>query len=234
MDKEALIQKYFEHTLSKDEMTSFHALLVSDTEFANEVAFQKQLKNAITIEERHKLKETLRGYEAQKNDRIKWWYAAASILVLITVSFWLYNQNPSTEKLYATYFESYPNVIEPIVRNGNNQLMNTKTKAFIAYESKDYSNAAKFFDVVIDETNAEYAQFYKAISLMNIDQYHDAADILKTSDWSETYKSKALWYLALSELKLNHMDQCKASLKQLIMAGNFNLNEAKELLEKLD
>jgi len=234
MDKEMLIQKYFENALSTEETVTFEILLVSDSEFAKDVAFQKQLKKAVTIEERKKLKEKLNSFESQKTSGTKWWYAAASILVLVTISFWLYNQNPSTEKLYASYFESYPNVIEPVVRNGNNQVVSTKTKAFIAYESKDYSNAVIFFNDLIDGTDDDYALFYKAISLMHINKFDEASSILKSTNWSDTYNSKALWYLALSELKQNHIDNCKDALNKLIVTGNFNVSEAKELLKKLE
>jgi len=52
MENEALLNKYFEQRLSEEEKVLFDSLLQNDSEFAKEVAYQKNVKKAITLNER--------------------------------------------------------------------------------------------------------------------------------------------------------------------------------------
>ncbi|MBA3985267.1 MAG: hypothetical protein H0X63_01500 [Flavobacteriales bacterium] len=232
MDKNELLHNYFENSLSPEEKNLFDNLLVTDEEFAQEVVFQKNLKKAITLEERAHLKEKLNSYEQQNTPKTKWWYVAASFLVLLGMSFWFINQNPDYDKLYASYFEIYPNVVEPIVRNSNEE-KTIKMEAFIAYENEDYAKASQLFESIAMENQVEYAQFYKAISLMKIDQFDEASVILSDTSWSNAYHEDATWYLALIKLKQQDITASKKLLKILTTTSIYAM-EARELLKRLD
>ena len=56
-------------------------------------------------------------------------------------------QQLNTEQLYAQYFEPYRNVVQPIVRGENKT--DTKSKAFQAYETKNYEDALKYFNTLM-------------------------------------------------------------------------------------
>lgn len=232
MDKEQLINHYFENTLTAEETIAFDNLMLTDSLFAKEVAFQKQIKKAITLEERSLLKETLQKYESRKQPKIKWWYAAASFLVLIGLSFWYANQEPNYDHLYASYFEVHPNFVEPIVRNGNEENTIT-TEAFLAYENRDFAKAAQLFENISKNNPEEYALFYKAISLMKLNQFEQAALIFSDTSWSSSYSENATWYLALIKLKQENIPESKILLQSLSVKSLY-ATEAKELLKKLN
>ena len=233
MDKNELIQKYFEKSLSTEEATEFEKLLSDDREFADEVAFQKKIKKAITLEERATLKEKLKTFETKKISNYNWWYVAASILVLLGTSLWFMGQRDDYDTLYASYYETYPNVIAPVVRN-DNETFTDKEKAFVYYEKHDYANALQIFKNIINSNpDEEYAHFYSAISLMELGEFENASKILSETKWSEKYDDDAIWYLALLELKNENLEVAKKLLQKTSKSGNYQ-KESLELLEKLD
>ncbi|MBF6608814.1 MAG: hypothetical protein ITG00_08765 [Flavobacterium sp.] len=232
MTNDDLIQKYFENRLSAQEVASFDALLASDTEFAAEVRFQQNLKKAISAQERNKLKEKFQSFESKKTTFPNWLAYAASILVILGITYWIYMLNPSDEKLYSEYFETYPNVVEPIIRNNNGETT-IRTRAFAAYENGAYETSAAIFSSIADNSDDGTARFYQALSLMNIERTTEAAKILSDTDWSPRYSDKALWYLGLCQLKLGEIEKCKTILRTIVNSKGYHSQEAGELLAKL-
>lgn len=57
----------------------------------------------------------------------------------------MFNNNSASEKIYASYFEVYPNSYQPVVRGLS------KNKAFIAYEAKNYNESAKNFKAQLEQ-----------------------------------------------------------------------------------
>ncbi|MDN3724037.1 tetratricopeptide repeat protein [Aequorivita sp. SDUM287046] len=232
MDKNELIQKYFEKSLSPEEAAMFENLL-ADKEFADEVAFQKKIKKVITHEERATLKDKLRTFENQKTSTDKWWYAAASVFVLLGTAIWFMGQKPDYDTLYASYYETYPNVIAPVVRNNNDTITDTE-KAFAYYEKQDYNKALEIFQTIIRTSpQEEYAQFYSAISYMELAKFSEASKILSGTNWSKKYADDAIWYLALLELKTDNPDASRKFLLEASKTSRYQ-KESLELLKKLD
>src|SRR5690554_3925142 len=149
MNKESLIISYFENNLTAEEELFFDQLMKSDASFAEAVRFQEQTKIALTLEARDKLKSKLQSYEAKHKQRPrnrKWLYVAASIIVLIGISMFVFNRQPAHTELYATYFKPYPNTVAPIVRGNESDLDNQE--AFVAYENGNYGEAFTLFEAL--------------------------------------------------------------------------------------
>ncbi len=232
MSNDELIQKYFEGRLSLTERTTFDALL-SDIEFAAEVRFQENLKKAITAQERKKLKVKLQSFESKKSTFPKWLAYAASILIIVGITYWIYILNPSNDKLYSQYFETYPNVVEPIIRNNDGETT-IRLQAFEAYENGAYEKSAELFNGIVESSGDEPARFYLALSLMNLEDLSEASEILSQTTWSPKFSDKALWYLALCQLKLGNIPESKSTLRIIAESGGYQSKEAAELLNKLE
>ncbi|SHF95023.1 hypothetical protein SAMN05444372_101296 [Flavobacterium micromati] len=69
MNQDQLILDYFENSLSKEDKINFDYYLQIDVDFAEEVAFQRNVKKAITLNERKILKEILQSFENKKNQK---------------------------------------------------------------------------------------------------------------------------------------------------------------------
>ncbi|WP_460220138.1 tetratricopeptide repeat protein [Psychroserpens sp. MEBiC05023] len=235
MDKKELIAHYFLKALSKEAQKEFDYLMSTDTEFAKEVTFQKDLKAAIEKEEYDTVKQQLKDFEAEEHlgFNYKKWLVAATVVVLLGLSSFWYFSAIDTEKLYAENFKPYRNVVQPIVRGESNT--DVKTKAFTAYETKKYTEALDYFDKMLKENPNETIAFYKANVLLKLNKTEEAISILKTNlKTPDSLDAKNTWYLALAELRLNNIKNAKDRLTQLINSEDtFKKSEAKKLLKIL-
>lgn len=237
MNKEDLLNGYFENSLSNEEMQIFEELLKNDVEFKSEFELRKDLKSALQQNKRKELKEKLRQHEAQKsNERnlvFNWRYVAAAVLVLGFGTYFLVNDFQNTEDLYSAYYETYPNTVSPIVRADPAE-DSLETKAFQAYENKNTDEAIDLFSDIYKLNQSEYAVFYQAMSILESGKNtEEAIRILQNTEWSDEYKDKSLWYLALAYLKQDNKPKAKLVLEKLKNESNYRNQQVSELLGKL-
>ncbi|WP_456441708.1 tetratricopeptide repeat protein [Psychroserpens sp.] len=237
MDKKELIVKHFTQKLSQEEQKEFDLLMASDSNFAKEVAFQKDLKTAIKKEEQDILKKQLQDFEAEKNSAFNYknWLVAASVVVLLGMSsFWYFNNSIDPQELYVENFEPYRNVVQPIVRGETKT--DLKTKAFTAYETKNYTDALQYFNELLKENPDETIAFYKANVLLKLNKTGEAMAILKKNLIIDSLNAKNNWYLALAYLKITDIKNAKKHLK--IVNSNplsdYKNEEAKKVLKQLE
>lgn len=234
MERDDLINHYFEGNLTAQERVLFDQLMDTDQAFADSVAYEKKVKAAITLENRKSLKAKFVSIESRKSSKPfnkQWLYIAASIVVLLGISMFFINQTPSNDKLFATYFEPYPNTVSPIVRNPTQKT--TKYDAFSAYESGDYHKASQLFGELGQSTFEEYVPFYQSMAFLMTDNVTDAYGILTKTKWSPDYREKANWYLALCYIKQNNSIKAIKLLESIVSEKTYNHDKAKKLLQKL-
>ncbi|EDP72553.1 hypothetical protein FBALC1_15667 [Flavobacteriales bacterium ALC-1] len=236
MDKEELIAQYLTKKLSQEAQKEFDHLMVTDPQFKKEVTFQEDLRTVIQKEENEIIKSQLQDFETEEhsNFSFKNWFVAASVAILLGLSgAWYFNNSIDTEKLYTENFKPYRNIVQPIVRGETKT--DLKTKAFTAYETKNYTKALKLFDQILKVNTDETIAFYKANVLLELDKTNDAISIfeknLKTPD---SLDDKNNWYLALAYLKLNNIKKTKAILGKLKTTSTYRNKNVKQLLKKLD
>lgn len=235
MDKETLISNYFEKTLSTEEQIQFDFLMETDADFAKEIAFQKKVKKAITLNERANLKQKLQGFEAEKNLKktFKWQYIAASVAILIG-GFWFFNQSSNSEQLYNQYYQTYPNTVAPSVRGENSN--DLKMVAFSEYDSGNYNQAYLLFLNIYNSEKQDYALFYGSLSLIELNRHQEALTLLNRFDAtkSKDFTPFVKWFKALSYLKLEQNKKAIIVLNELAAKQNPQQKQAEELLEKLE
>lgn len=242
MDKDDLIAAYFSNTLSADKQREFDDFMVTDTNFAEEVLFQKNLKAVIVKEEQNAVKKQLIGFDqladlnTPKSKSYTKWLVAASITLLLAIPcyFLFTNQTVDNDRLFAENFEPYRNVIQPIIRSSPEK--DIRTKAFIAYETENFKDALTYFDDLLNQKENDTLFFYKANTLLKLNQPEEAINILEQNlTESDYFIDKHQWYLALAYLKTNNTERSKQLLKELIASKSSYKNEAaKQLLEMLD
>lgn len=231
-----LIEKHFEENLTEEEKMKFNKLLEEDSQFKEEFEFYNELKNAVVVSERQKIKKEIQQFENVANKPVfnlrRFFPYAAILLVMLSLWFVFFNPNLNNTDLYTTYFEAYPNTEISNTRSD----MNDKSvieEAFIAYDLEEYARANELFDVSLKISKVDYIQFYKANCLMKLDQHREALELFKSVNWSEAYSEKSLWFTSLCYLKLNQKEEAKKGFTQLSEKGTFKNSEARELLSKL-
>ncbi len=238
MDKQGLLYKYFSNQLSDKDRLHFEELLLTDSEFRAAFDYEKGLKLAIKKSQSEKLKSKLASFEKEiqskkitrhRKSKVYSWSIAASIAILIGVSWFGYNtfSNPNYNELFDTNYEPYPNTVHLITR-GEAHLSEEK-KAFIAYESGHYKEAVSLFSTL--DQNLNYLDLYMGISYLNIDDTEKAIELFRKAETKDhEFKEAANWYLALAYLKNNDEQRAKTVLEKQILKYEFKKIEASELL----
>lgn len=235
MDKEQLLERYFENQLSEEEKKILQNYLDTDASFVEEFVFQKNVKQAITLNERTELKKKLQSFEPQKSTKnwISKWSVAASIAVVLGAGYWFMNQSPDTIELYNQYYQSYPNVVAPTVRGESKT--NMKSEAFYEYDSGNYEKAYELFSKLYTTNKEDYALFYSSLSLIELNQHKEAIALMDAFDSNKNngFTPFFKWYKALSYLKLNEKEKAIELLQSLSENQNPQQAQAQKLLEDL-
>lgn len=237
MENDELIHKYFEQQLSDEEKVVFESLLQNDSVFAKEVAYQKNVKKAITLNEREALKQTLQSFESNKKQPKKtyqFWSIAAVFLLFFGGLAWFQFMQDSPEKLYQEYYQSYPNVVAPAVRG--DKARNIKSEAFYEYDSENYEKSLELFSKIYTDEAVDYALFYQAMSLMELERHQEAIALFEKfeTSYQTTFTPFVQWYKALSYLKIKDKEKAISLLKELSKNENPQQQMAKNLVAELE
>jgi len=224
MEQEALIQKYIQGILNEAEQTQFEALLKNDLDFAKKVAQHKNVHEAIKANEKDQLKSHLQQLEAQQNEtskntsrrNIRLAIAIVLLLFFGLIGNYIIQQANSHETLYTTYFEPYPNALQPVTRGQGNDSM--LSKATEAYEAKKYEEAIEAFDTILASQESKNVEvlFYKAMSLLNLGKETEAIAILRDIKHAETrFTPQIYWYGALIHIKFKEEEKALKALEYM-------------------
>ncbi|CAL2091215.1 conserved hypothetical protein [Tenacibaculum sp. 190524A05c] len=213
-------ENYLAEQLSDDELKSFEEKLQTDISFKEAFDLYKEthdfLKNKIqnevaTEEFTTNIKQISKNHFKSHNKiKSKNWFIpiAASIALLIGV-YVFYPKNTPTYREYI----SYPTA-NFTTRNSQNE---TLVKAQNAFNTKDFKQANLLFDKLLNKDihNSEL-QLFQGITLVELDKFEKADQILSVIAYGKSsFKTKAIWYLALSKLKQKKYSDCKLLLEKL-------------------
>lgn len=241
-DKELLIEAYFTETLTTGQQKQLEWLLQNDTAFSEAFNFEKEIRDTVIYNERQALKERFRTLDKQQLKPVRkqatWWYAAASILILIgAVWFFLDKQSEVTaEKLYAQYMEPYPNMVTPMVR-GDIPADKVMSEALTLYDKQAYSESAVLLQQVYDEQPNDQTAFYLAICQLMLQKPREAITLLEERDWKETsYFSPVVvnWYWGLAYLQLGDGEQALPRFKLVAESDDSLSTEALKVVKALE
>ncbi len=223
MENEQLIQQYLHDRLSPEERANFENQLSKDTVLKEQYDEYQNLKQAIKESERIELKSSLVAIEKTEQEdtqeisftrRYSYIYAAAAIIIAAIIVFQFLEKEPSPQDLYASYYEPYPNTLQPVVRGDSRD--DSVSKGFIAYESAAYDQAISFFDAALSKTYDPNIAFYKAMSLLNLKKTEDALTLITKLKKEETnYRPQLYWYSALIALDMKKREEAISQLDSL-------------------
>jgi tetratricopeptide (TPR) repeat protein len=244
---QALIDKHLLGTISPAEAENFTQRL-NDPAFAAELAFRKDLLEAIKAEGREQLRTELQALETEeKTDLVKaakqrplyWWIglAAAAVIALVFLFRLVLTEPVNSQALFAQHFEPYPNVERVITRNQQNA-ESLDMQAYANYELGRYQEAVLLFDQLIaaEPENLSH-RFYRALANLTLDQAASAIPELKKVAQSDTsrYASAANWFLALAYLQKERLEEARSLLDQISKQSQHPYHEeALALLQQID
>lgn len=236
MDKEELIAQYFNGQISEEGFSRIQALLEEDDAFKKEFYSQLEIQQAIAQLKHAPLKERLKKLDQKPIRKIKWYPYAAAAAILIIIGLLFYRSEPPYEKLYATNFEPYPNVIAPTLRDQERFEADMVATAFSYYDSRRYADAARAFEKIYQANGEDYAFFYQSMSLMAQGDIEEGVTALENHAWTQedVYQIIAYWYVGLGYVELQNKEQAVFYLQRVADSSHPKAQKATEILEKLE
>lgn len=238
MNKETVIERYFEGDLNEVELNTFKQWLNEDAALKEEFEFQKQVKAAIVLEKRAEAKKVFAHFEAdfqQRNKKVKFrrlLAVAAVMLMMISLTF-LFNTNNNEQDLYGTFFQSFPNIEKPTVRGKTRD--DLISKAFQAYDAEDYNTSVTLFSEVFQSDPSDFVILYLGVSHMELGELYKAIPVFESYQDNRTtlYGGYISWYVSLSYVKTEQTDKAKVILQKLADSTHPMQQKSKELLLQL-
>lgn len=143
-----------------------------------------------------------------------------------------------TNQIFATYFEPYPSLFNQKGETSEKEL--DFIKAMDAYTARDYKKAVYLFETISNNHKSKKSlqSFYYGIALLANQQPTKAKEILlqlKDRPNSPVPKQPLFWYLALSYIEENNVEEATPILESITTSSNggFKQKEAKEILQIL-
>lgn len=166
----------------------------------------------------------------------KWIALAASILLIVGVSVYIFQSNETQEQqLFSTYFSPRVHPDAPVRGESVINLNEVEAKAMYAYEAEDFKKAINHYEILVREypRNSKHALFL-SISYLGVNNPEKAINVLsRLEKVDENYKSDIAWYLALAYLKNNEKNAARIVLESLVKEDSFYTESAIEILNAL-
>ena len=227
-----LIEKAILNSLSPEEQREFvHKM--EDKSFETEYKIRSIIHQKISEKGRAQWKEKLTAiedkYSKPNPSRKRYgWAIAATILLCVGIFGIITLRQNTNDKLFATYYQTLPNLVDPISKSEGSEF-----SAFQLYERKQFLEAIDQFNQIRHRPDA---QFYLALSYLELDRYTQAQNILLdvSQNPDHPFEEEAQWYLTLSFLKDDNEAQLNQWLNTILSNPNhFYHSKAKELRDKI-
>ena len=239
------IENYLGGELTETGIQEFASELKANPQLSMEFQLEKDLD--MILQEEDILDFKAKCIESQKEVNLtqrkstkviqfarKYWYAAASIILIVAISGGLYFFNPSgysSERLFKMYYKSGETV--SVSRSGNVNMV----EALIHFSKKDYQTAADLFDKILKtDPNNIAVMYYSGITNIEIKQYPKAIEMFENiiQDKDNLYIENAEWYLGLTFL-VNEQENDAINQFELIAnkSDHYYNSQAKSILEKV-
>ena len=234
------IYRYFRGELSEEERKEFETRLSQDTEFAQFVADERDIFDAIRLAPKvEKLKNTLSEIQTEPSRPIFFSRRsvigiAAAILVLVT-GIWTVNEwyvAQKYEDLYQTY---YSTTSSPTISTRDNQ--GSLDSVVLYFRQKEYESFIKQVEKKTKYTDEEALMV--AYAHLSLNQPSKAISRLSSHAFSThstengEKQMKAYWYSGLAYTKLGKKDKAIEVLSQIEDGYSFS-GQARKLLEQLE
>lgn len=231
-----LINRYLKGDLSEAEVIEFKERMRLEASLHDEV---ERVRSETSLIEEYALRKHLTSIHMDVNtDRQKWISTrlryisgiAASIILVITVSIILWNQNSSMDKLFDKYYEPYP---VGVYRGGNNAKVSDFYKN---YGAGEYQLAIATLGNKIEEyTEDDQMNLIIGNCYLSL---HEASNAIEYLQRTKDSKSKMIaqggeWFLALAYLKQGYEKRALVLLNNMAEKNHLFSKKAKSLLEDL-
>lgn len=237
-DRYQLFDQYLNNELSLEEKNNFEQQLITDKEIENSFEIFKELNgfmsNKFENEEQLKsFKENLKNVSSQsKLDKKQKMFSIKPIYYTVAACFALIIGlivfNNSGVPVYQDFRQ-----LEQAQFIERGDVIKDLKLAQDAFNSKKYNEAVPIFEKILKIYPRPEIEYFYGISLLETDKYYESEMVFnKLIIGKSTYKTKAIWNLALLKLKQKDFISCK-NILMTIPKDYEDFNQVEKLLESL-
>lgn len=233
------IEAYLNQTMDASQLADFKQRLDQDPDLQQQVEDVSVLLSGI---EAAALKEKLDGFHSEmehtpleratpvipikkrKNGLLR--YAAAAAILVSLGLFWIFNQAPTHEKLFAKHFTPDPGL--PTTMSGSQQF--EFDNAMVRYKQGAYQEAAQTWEQMRQQRASDTLDYFIGVAWLAEGASEKTIPLLEgvSTQSDSRFQEEAQFYLALAYIKENQMDKARKLLTFSSKAA------AKTLLSELD
>ncbi|NOU18571.1 MAG: hypothetical protein HOO91_13530 [Bacteroidales bacterium] len=247
-------KRYYDNEMNPAQRLEYESRLIKNMELFSKVDQPKETSSS--SEElllKKQLEEAFKNYNASQeqpsintpsitiikktsiSNRSKYWFAAASILVMlivgITIGYNMQSSDPLEDRLYAEYYA--PLSQQDFYLFNNNALGVAKQK----YMEGDYNNAILLLKDLPSYINIEAERnLFIGFTLMETGDFKLATGYLEevlASRKQLEYTPKVRWYLGLCYLKIGDRNKAIDTFRSIVERNDYNYKKAKQILKEL-
>ncbi|MEO6682795.1 MAG: tetratricopeptide repeat protein [Ginsengibacter sp.] len=210
------IEQYILNKMSREQLQSFTQRLNSDGELRNKVHYMKLLLTGIQEDQlardlnkfHDNMQSPPKNISPKENGvNLKFLLIAASVIFLVTISIFLFLNNPQQEeKLYSEFYKPDSGLISSMSSSEHYSF----DRAMIDYKTEDYKAAIQIWDTLYTiKPGNDTLQYFLGSAYLALNQYENAITYFEKviSQENSYFVEDANWYLGLALLKINKKDQ---------------------------
>ncbi|MTI22669.1 hypothetical protein E1176_16675 [Fulvivirga sp. RKSG066] len=225
------VDRYLRGDMSREERAEFEAQIEKNPELKELHEFTRDTQAALEINELGALKQQLQQTEdrlRKKNNRYPWVKIAASLLIVITLGFVIYQfSKPNYDQLYDEYYRPYPNIVSPTNRSSEQNSLD-------AYQLLERGETDKALTKLYATSVAnDTVTFYLGQALLAKGKYEEAIAKFKSIAPQSTFFEPAQWYESLAYLQTDDQEKLLLKLDQIINSQSSYAQRAKKIKEGL-
>jgi hypothetical protein len=243
-----LIEKYLEKTATEQEVKEFGKLHSENEDFRNlykitqaEIAAIKNTARKEFLDELKRIDSKLpeiklsRPFPQRKVKWIGWSIAAAACMtgMILLVTYLRPDNAKNEDQIYAVYYQPYRNLITSYNRS-DEKATTLKEQAMSSYTEGNYNKAIEqFMEIKASEQDAAI-HFYLANAYMATGKMDEArANFLWVLKADILFVDQTKWFLALSYIKTNQLNEAKKLLFELTNHENAYKKRATEIFNTM-
>lgn len=208
------IEAYLDGRMDADEQLAFEVKVKAVPQLKQEVELERTLRDSIEVGVMHNrldgLHEELFAGElgSDTSTGISPWKIAAGIAIILGIGALLYASSAQEDTLFAEFATVDPGLPVPMSATDSYDFHD----AMVDYKSGDNARAIETWSYLLQtQEDNDTLKYYIGSAHFNSAAFEDAIPYFHSvNEMTEsTFKEKALWYLGLSYLKLDRIDDFK-------------------------
>jgi len=243
------IDSYLNEELEGDALALFEDELIFNSGLSADLNFHRDVDKAISETDVMALRENLRNISREQHDQANeklgiaspktknlYWYAAASVIVLMVVfTSLMRSKNYSSQQLYANYYQPYKSG-ESVSRSASGSYSSLNTALREINQGK-YQEALESMSMVpVKEKDGYSINFYSGVAYQELGEYKQAigsfSEVVHHGDNLLVEQSE--WYIGLCYLRIDERQKALEQFRLIASRKGFYGVQSSKLLKQLE